>query len=261
MPETVLVSVATDPYRRRFHAADPDDGKPLCGAHTDTDKWECADRESVAANGPCRICQNRLSALSGQATDTVGGIEDATVGDRVRFETAARSWDAPLEVSNVDREGDAVVSVTVRGPYGGEYRVGRQALTERPIVHSVKNAGESVGELIRFDILESAAASETDLSVEEVWETAADRAGLSSHVDLEDVLDAFEGCSSLFEASREARISRSQVSSVASALGVAGPSNYDRQFPPQDVDERVAMLRNGELPDSARARYWGGRDE
>jgi len=89
------------------------------------------------------------------------------------------------------------------------------------------------------------------------WREVHQREGLSQHDDIETVLDAAAEATSLFEAAREARIRRANMLSVLTWLGIAEPAyGAATEFPPEDVDERIAMVRRGLLPDDARARDW-----
>lgn len=89
------------------------------------------------------------------------------------------------------------------------------------------------------------------------WREVARREDLSGHDSLDRVLDACEGAGSLWEAAHDARIRRGNMLGVVTWLGLA-ESCYSAgsDFPPADLDKRVAKIRRGLLPSDARARDW-----
>jgi len=94
-------------------------------------------------------------------------------------------------------------------------------------------------------------------TVSEAWSEIVQRKDISQYVDIETVLDAAEEADSLLEASRGARLQRASCLSVLTWLGIAKPQHGTATlFPPDDVEERIAKLRRGVLPEDARAREW-----
>lgn len=258
--DQVLVSAHTDEWDRSWHVPDPDEPhKPLCGTKNEADEWDFDAPTSVKARGPCEMCMEVHGETWGDEIVEGGPVE---VGRYVDLQTTKHAWAQPLEIIDVERaENGGLWSVTVEGHRKGRYRIRPAWRSDAPVARSV--TGEyGAGGIRRFEVLEREAVDLGDVpSVAEAWEMVCSRAEVSSHVSFEDVLNAFDGAASMFEVTREARLPREKTSSVASALGLSGAYHTTDAFPPDDLDERIAMLRNGELPDEARARQWGGRDD
>lgn len=91
------------------------------------------------------------------------------------------------------------------------------------------------------------------------WQEIKDRKDMSQFDRFEDFLDAADGATTMFEVCQESRIRRGAVSACLSWFGLAiADYGQSHGFPMADHDERVAILRRGELPADARAREWRG---
>lgn len=69
---------------------------------------------------------------------------------------------------------------------------------------------------------------------------------LDDRITFEEFLEAVEGQASIYEISRELRTNRSDLSSALYYLHLKG--NSPTSFPPEDLDERIGLLRDGTMP-------------
>ncbi len=185
------------------------------------------------------------------ATDGADTLPVVAPGDFVEIETVDYSWAHPMEVTDVDF---AEQRIDIRGPDGAAYST-TPTRTGGGISLRGKD-GRHAGIVLSIERADELEDDSNDPDPEAVWERFRERDGVSQFVSLEDFLDAVQDADSLFHASKSARVTRRIASAGVSNLGLCRGRGSARTFPPVDLDERVEMVRNGELPKIARARDW-----
>lgn len=91
---------------------------------------------------------------------------------------------------------------------------------------------------------------ETATTPREQFAEAVEIYSLGSRITFEDFVDTAEEAHSVFDMQQKLRISRERVRPVLRRLGL---SNDNNAFPPNDLRQRAASLREGTFPDDAGA--------
>lgn len=178
-------------------------------------------------------------------------INSAENGDIIDIATTRQDWSAPVVVV------EAGPNPKLYGPLGAQYYADTE---DDKLLLRTADARKWRGEILQFDVIGHTDVDRTVPDIDSVWSEIKSRHGITKYCDLEDVLEAAEDASSLLDVCRGARIPRRAANRACSALGLSVGQSQARTFPPDDLDRRVELIRDGDLPRDARARDWDWDD-